>query len=85
MTISNILIKKSFIVAGVDCPGGEGKFGFNSYDLLTFAVLSFNIVSNVITNTNKNENNNNNNDNQVSIQSLTPTKVRKHQQQWQLS
>lgn len=51
---------------GLDCPGGEGKFGFNSYDLLTFAVLSFNIVSNVITNTNKNENNNNNNDNQVS-------------------
>ncbi len=72
MTIMNF--KKVFFLlfAGVDCPGGEGKFGFNSYDLLTFAVLSFNIVSNVITNTNKNENNNNNNDNQVSIQSVTP-------------
>jgi hypothetical protein len=60
----------TILIAGVDCPGGEGKFGFNSYDLLTFSVLSFNIISNVITNTNKNENNNNNNDNQVSKNNL---------------
>ena len=50
-----------------DCPGGIGSFGFNSYDLLTLMVLSFNIVGNAIVNTNKNENNNNNNDQQASL------------------
>ena len=48
-----------------DCPGGVGSFGFNSYDLLTMMILSFNVIGNVIVNTNKNENNNNNNDFQV--------------------
>ncbi len=28
-----------------DCPGGIGHFGFNSYDLLTMAVLGFRLVS----------------------------------------
>ena len=43
--------------------GGKGRFGFNSYNLLTFAILSYNIVSNIISNVNNNANNNNNNDN----------------------
>ena len=43
--------------------GGKGSFGFNSYNLLTFAILSYNIVSNIISNVNNNANNNNNNDN----------------------
>ena len=43
--------------------GGVGKYGFNSYNLLTFAILSFNVVSNIISNVNNNANNNNNNDN----------------------
>ena len=43
--------------------GGKGRFGFNSYNLLTFAILSYNIVSNIIANVNNNANNNNNNDN----------------------
>lgn len=36
------------------CPGGNGKFGFNSYSLLTAVVLGFNAVSNVIANVNNN-------------------------------
>ena len=47
----------------VDKSGGKGRFGFNSYNLLTFAILSYNIVSNIISNVNNNANNNNNNDN----------------------
>ena len=27
-----------------DCPGGSGKFGFNSYNLLAFLLMSFNQV-----------------------------------------
>jgi hypothetical protein len=27
-----------------DCPGGAGKFGFNTYNLLTFLLMSFNQV-----------------------------------------
>ena len=27
------------------CPGGTGKFGFNTYNLLTFLLMSFNHVS----------------------------------------
>lgn len=41
------------------CPGGVGNFGFNSYNLLTFALQVFNGVINTI----NNMNNNNNNDN----------------------
>ena len=47
--------------------GGIGKFGFNSYDLMTFLLLTFNAIGNVIVNTNKNENNNNNNDFQAML------------------
>ena len=54
------------------CPGGIGNFGFNSYDLLTFALLVMGAVSSaVIVNTNKNENNDNNNDLQASFGQLT--------------
>ena len=48
---------------GVGSGGGKGQFGFNSYNLLTFVILSYNIVSNIISNVNNNANNNNNNDN----------------------
>ena len=53
-----------------DCPGGIGNFGFNTYNLLTFMLMSFNQVSNVIVNTNNNRNNNNNNDFQASFGSI---------------
>ena len=53
-----------------DCPGGVGNFGFNTYNLLTFMLMSFNHVSNVIVNTNNNRNNNNNNDFQASLGSI---------------
>ena len=38
----------------VTCPGGNGKFGFNSYSMLTAMILGFNAVSNVIANVNNN-------------------------------
>ncbi|XP_023326847.1 uncharacterized protein LOC111700212 [Eurytemora carolleeae] len=53
-----------------ECPGGSGKFGFNSYNLLAFLLMSFNQVSNVIVNTNNNRNNNNNNDFQATYGSI---------------
>ena len=40
-----------------DCPGGVGNFGFNTYNLLTFMLMSFNHISNVIVNTNNNRQN----------------------------
>ena len=60
--------------------GGVGKYGFNSYNLLTFAILSFNVVSNIISNVNNNANNNNNNDNLYNFGStyITPNLVVKH-------
>ena len=53
-----------------DCPGGVGNFGFNTYNLLAFMLMSFNQVSNVIVNSNNNRNNNNNNDFQASFGSV---------------
>ncbi|XP_064079465.1 superoxide-generating NADPH oxidase heavy chain subunit C-like [Macrobrachium nipponense] len=41
------------------CPGGVGNFGFNSFNLLTFALQVFNGVINTINNVNNNNNNNN--------------------------
>ncbi|KAK3862244.1 hypothetical protein Pcinc_031875 [Petrolisthes cinctipes] len=41
------------------CPGNIGNFGFNSYNLLTFALQVFNGVINTINNLNNNNNNNN--------------------------
>ncbi|XP_068236922.1 putative uncharacterized protein DDB_G0288973 [Palaemon carinicauda] len=41
------------------CPGGVGNFGFNSFNLLTFALQVFNGVINTINNINNNNNNNN--------------------------
>ena len=42
------------------CPGGVGNFGFNSFNFMTFVLLTLNAVANV--NNNINNNNNNNND-----------------------
>ena len=42
------------------CPGGVGNFGFNSFNFMTFVLLTLNAVAN--TNNNINNNNNNNND-----------------------
>ena len=42
------------------CPGGVGNFGFNSFNFMTFILLTLNAVANV--NNNINNNNNNNND-----------------------
>ena len=53
-----------------DCPGGIGNFGFNTYNLITFMLMSFNHISNVIVNTNNNRNNNNNNDFQATFGSI---------------
>ena len=52
------------------CPGGAGKFGFNTYNLMAFMLMSFNQVSNVIVNSNNNRNNNNNNDFQATFGSV---------------
>ncbi|XP_066965464.1 uncharacterized protein [Macrobrachium rosenbergii] len=41
------------------CPGGVGNFGFNSFNLLTFALQVFNGIINTINNVNNNNNNNN--------------------------
>ena len=49
------------------CPGGNGKFGFNSYQFLTNIVLGFSAVSSIIANINNNLNNNNNNNNQNDV------------------
>ena len=43
------------------CPSGEGNYGFNSFNFMTFVLLIFNLVANV----NNNLNNNNNNANKV--------------------
>ena len=43
------------------CPSGEGNYGFNSFNFMTFVLLVFNLVANV----NNNLNNNNNNANKV--------------------
>ena len=50
-------------VKRADCPGGNGKYGFNTYNLLTTMLLGFNAVSNLYANLNSNNNNNNNNNN----------------------
>jgi len=52
---------------------GNGRYGFNSYNLLTFVVLAFNAVSNAIANVNDNDNNNNNNNNKNDIGSIAGT------------
>lgn len=41
------------------CPQHTGNFGFNSFDLLTFALLAFNGVLSTINNLNNDNNNNN--------------------------
>ena len=49
------------------CPSGVGRYGFNSFNFLTFMVLVFNAVANV----NNNINNNNNNDNDINLNSIS--------------
>ena len=46
------------------------RFGVNSYNMLTFAILTFNIVSALVTSNNDNLNNNNNNDNNNDLGSV---------------
>ena len=65
-----VFISMAELRRGSDCPGGVGSFGFNTYNLLTFMLMSFNQVSNVIVNINNNRNNNNNNDFQASFGSI---------------
>ena len=48
------------------CPGGEGNYGFNSFNFMTFVLLVFNLVANV----NNNLNNNNNNANKNNINAV---------------
>lgn len=48
------------------CPGGEGNYGFNSFNFMTFTLLVFNLVANV----NNNLNNNNNNANKNNINAI---------------
>ena len=66
---SHIFTENSFVKISnrkltFSCEGGKGRFGFNSYNLLTFSILSFNLAANLISNANNNLNNNNNNNNQ---------------------
>lgn len=49
------------------CPSGVGRFGFNSFNFLTFMVMVFNAVANV----NNNINNNNNNNNDFNLNSIS--------------
>ena len=65
--------QRIFKRAPVTCPGGNGKFGFNSYSMMTAVVLGFNAVSNVIANINDNLNNNNNNNNQNDVGNVQGT------------
>ena len=48
---------------------GIGNLGFNSFNFLTFMILTFNAITNV----NNNINNNNNNNNDVSLNSISQT------------
>lgn len=52
---------------GSGCPGGEGNYGFNSFNFMTFTLLVFNLVANV----NNNLNNNNNNANKNNVNAIT--------------
>jgi len=52
---------------GTGCPGGEGNYGFNSFNFMTFTLLVFNLVANV----NNNLNNNNNNANKNNINAIS--------------
>jgi len=49
------------------CPSGVGNFGFNSFNFLTFMVMTFNAVANV----NNNINNNNNNNQDINLNSIS--------------
>ena len=58
--------------SGTGCSSGQvdnsiGNLGFNSFNFLTFMILTFNAVTNV----NNNINNNNNNNNDVSLNSIS--------------
>ena len=48
-----------------------GKYGFNTYNLLTSIVLGFNAISNLYANVNNNNDNNNNNNNLNDVSSVS--------------
>ena len=48
---------------GRSCSESDGNLGFNSFNFMTFILLSYNLIANV--NNNLNNNNNNNNDNNI--------------------
>ena len=59
-----------------DCPpagDSSGRFGINSFNFLTFILLTFNLVVSI--NNNINNNNNNNNDNSLNAVSQTSNNV----------
>ena len=62
---SSVCFWYNFITLG--CPGGEGNYGFNSFNFMTFTLLVFNLVANV----NNNLNNNNNNANKNNINAIS--------------
>ena len=60
--------------SGTGCSSGQvdnsiGNLGFNSFNFLTFMILTFNAITNV----NNNINNNNNNNNDISLNSISQT------------
>ena len=57
---------KSKVKRDSGCPSGEGNYGFNSFNFMTFVLLVFNLVANI----NNNLNNNNNNANKVGKKKL---------------
>ena len=57
----------NFRVKRSPCPSGVGNFGFNSFNFLTFMVMTFNAVANV----NNNINNNNNNNQDINLNSIS--------------
>jgi len=64
----NFGLKNPRITRRSTCAGsGVGNLGFNSFNFLTFMVLTFNAIAN----TNNNINNNNNNDNNINLNSIS--------------
>ena len=71
ITQNKYKIKRS---SATGCSSGQvdnsiGNLGFNSFNFLTFMILTFNAITNV----NNNINNNNNNNNDVSLNSISQT------------
>ena len=67
----DILLYSYNLFTFLSCAGGKGRYGFNSYNLLTFTILSFNLAANLISNSNNNINNYNNNNNENDLGSVS--------------